>query len=104
MKRLLIIAILLAGCASEEELCAEKIAKLESLKREAAANVIRQKAECQAVAYEFRDAKMTEDCAETLSAIAQIAQNISSMASKRLEEPDMQRCKANFFDRFDEKQ
>lgn len=96
----------LTSCArAPEELCAEKFAALDSMRRMANADIIRQQGECRAVAAEFPGDKMLLDnCLDTLRAAVETAQLIAASESKRMAEPDMQKCAtatANFFDQFD---
>lgn len=94
---LLLIALLLAGCASEEQICLEKIEKLDVMRREAAANLHRQQAECQAVAIEFKgDRMLVDNCMDTFRKMADITRDTVSMIDKRMGEEDIQRCKAKF--------
>lgn len=62
--RIVVFALLVCGCAAEPP--EEKIAKLEQLKAEQLAAIVRQKGECAAVAIEFRDDRqMLANCQET---------------------------------------
>lgn len=89
----LALSIAITSCASPQEVCAEKSAKLDSMRREAEANVIRQQGECQAVATEFPGDKMIlNNCMDTLRLVVDTAQNTQAFVSKRLSEPDMQGC------------
>lgn len=82
------IALLLACGRPPEERCQEKTGKLDSLVREAEADILRQKGECQAVAYEFQDQKLTDNCIETLQLVIKIAQTTRDGVAKRRQEKD----------------
>ncbi len=87
MRALVLLCLLLAGCSSQEELRAEKIAKLEQLRRETYADLVRQKAECQAYAVEFGgNAKIVDACVETLRMTVEMASVTIATIDKRLTE------------------
>lgn len=89
-----LILLLVTACGRpDEEVCAEKLAKLDLLRREAVANIARQQGECRAVAIEFPGgADVTRNCLETLQTMSSIARQTDANIDKRLSEPDMQRC------------
>jgi hypothetical protein len=91
---ILLVSIAVAACsASPEELCAAKVAKLESMRREAQADLIRQRAECQAVAVEFiGDRMMVDNCLDTLKFTAQTTQSTLALIERRYGEPDVISC------------
>lgn len=81
------LAFILSGCGSPEELRAEKIAKLDTLRRETFADLVRHQGECQAVAVEFNgDAMVVGACIETHRAMIEIAQRTLSDIDKRTAE------------------
>ncbi len=83
----LALTFILTGCGSPEELRAEKIAKLEQLRRETYADLIRQKAECQAFAVEFGgNTKIVATCLETLRMTVEMANVTVATIDKRLAE------------------
>lgn len=84
--------MLMACGKTSAEICEEKNAKLDSLMREAQANILRQRGECQAIAHEFQDQKMTASCIETLRLTVEIAESTSDSVAKRREENDMVKC------------
>ena len=87
MRTLVLLCLLLAGCSSQEELRAEKIAKLDTLRRETQAELVRHQGECQAVAVEFNgDATVVGACIETHRAMIEIAQRTFSDIDKRVAE------------------
>lgn len=94
MKRLLIISLLLAGCASEEEICAQKFAKLDSLRNETRANLFRQWSECRAQQIEFGNVEIVGICMETYRAMEEVARGTVASLDKRMDDPDMVRCAA----------
>lgn len=78
---------ILPGCNSPEELRAEKIAKLDTLRRETQAELVRHQGECQAVAVEFNgDATVVGACIETHRAMIAMAQITFSDIDKRTAE------------------
>lgn len=91
---ILLIILLATACGRPmEEVCAGKFAKLDSLSREARANIVRQQGECQAVAVEFPgDQEALDGCKEALRFVIQTAQSTQEAIDKRLAEPDMKRC------------
>lgn len=56
------------------------------------ANIVRQRGECEAVAIEFRDAKMSQLCMDTLRFVVQTSNDTQAAASARRSEPDMRAC------------
>lgn len=81
------VGVALLGCGNPEELRAEKIAKLDAMRRETLANLVRQKGECQAVAVEFNgDAQMVQSCLETHRMLVEMAQRTLTDIDKRLAE------------------
>lgn len=104
MKRLVVVSLLLTGCACEAELCAEKLAQLDALRKESQADLFRQQAECKAIAIEFSgDRMLVDNCMETHRLMAEIARRMFADIDKRMKDPDMKRCRANQFDSLDEK-
>lgn len=86
------IGMLMACGKTSAEICEEKNAKLDSLMREAQANILRQRGECQAIAHELQDQKMTESCVDTLRFVVDAAQSTREIVAKRREENDMVKC------------
>lgn len=90
MRAFLLILLLVAtlpGCDSPEELRAEKLAKLDALRRETQAGLIRHQGECRAVAVEFNgDATVVGACLETHRAMISMAQKTFSDIDKRVAE------------------
>jgi hypothetical protein len=84
--------LLVACTGSPEEICKEKNEKLNSLIRTANADVLRQRGECEATAYEFQDQAMTESCIETLKVTIKTAQLTHDSVARRREESDMLKC------------
>lgn len=65
----------------------DKIAMVESIKREAEADIIRQQGQCAAVAHEFqRDPAMVATCAESLRVVTMAASSTIADADRRLAE------------------
>lgn len=93
MRTTCFLLIALSGCSSEQEICADKFAKLDSIRKETTATIIRQTAECQAVSVEFSGNRSVVDpCIETLRALNEMAVKTNRDVNKRMEEPDMIRC------------
>ena len=86
LKTLLVLAaILLAGCEKPESF-EQKIERMEFMRRKAHADVIRQKAECVAVAIEFNnDDAMNEDCRKSLVFTIEVAQRDIADADRGIE-------------------
>lgn len=93
-----VLFILLSACGPQpQEVCAEKLQKLESMRAEASAGLIRQRAECQATAVEFHgDARVMASCMETLRVMTEQAQQTFAMIEARRRETDMAECKAQY--------
>ena len=70
-----LIALGIAGCASPEEVCAGKLAKLDALRKEVTAEMFRDRMECQALAIEFGGGSdIARDCRADMAAMREIAQ------------------------------
>lgn len=93
MRAILLLVPLIAACGPEPaQLCQEKLAKLDALRKEAGAAVIRARAECEATAYEFQDAKLTASCMDTLRFTIDMAKSTDAMVGKRKQDPDILAC------------
>lgn len=89
-----VVALLIAGCSPQsEQACKEKIEKLDALRRHTHADLMRQQAECPAVAHEFNgDQVMIDNCLATYRAMVDMANSTYATIDKRMAEPDMVRC------------
>lgn len=86
--------LMLTGCvADERKRCAQKVSLLDSLEREAHANVFRANAECRAQEIEFGNAStMATSCQQSLQISRAAQQSTMANVAKRRSEPDYQNC------------
>jgi hypothetical protein len=86
MRKLACLVLALSAC-SQETSREDKIAMLESIKREQIAAVVRQQGECTAVAVEFKnDPAMNANCAETLRFITETSGKVIADIDRRIAE------------------
>lgn len=99
-------ALLLLGC-SKPMTPEEKIAMLDSQRREILANLHRQQAECQAQAIEFSGTpsgeKIIEGCRDTFRFMVDTSRTTLENFDARIAEIREQQMKDNPFNQFDEK-
>lgn len=96
MKSAALLLVLAACGPTPKEQCEETFAKLDAIRLEAQADIIRQRAECQAVAVEFKgDQMLVSNCMDTLNAMIEMHHATNANIDKRLAEPDMVQCSAN---------
>lgn len=84
--------ILLGACASEEQVCEEKLEKLSYLRNKTRADLFRQQQECRALQIEFNDIEIVGLCMETYRLMEEAARKTIADIDKRMDDPDMQRC------------
>lgn len=81
-----IVSLILSACGSGQTV-EQKRAMLESMRREAYADLFRHEAECRAVAFEFPDdQKILESCIDTHRFMIENAERTSALIDKRLAE------------------